>query len=182
MLQIVTSMTVQIATHGISQRKQIFCRGHTAIAGHSKWVIGALNIVALEWLLGLIDDALESQFCWLKPGLKFIPSSIMMGMGKMNAAFSTALSLLSCASLCKGHFEPGDVVSPSLLSVVGSDERLLKQQTGGALDRQLRKKRIVGGERVEKGEYPFLALTKGRFATAVVVAHSPFSTSRLDVL
>ena len=33
--------------------------------------------MALEWLLGLIDDALASQICWFETDpSKFIPSSI----------------------------------------------------------------------------------------------------------
>lgn len=63
--------------------------------------------------------------------------------------FSVTLSLLSPAS-CTGPFERVDVVS------------LVSGITSFSENRQLVKKRIVGGDRVEMGEFPFLALTKGR--------------------
>jgi hypothetical protein len=60
-----------------SAMEQIFGRGEEHTARHSSWVIRALNIVALEWLLGLTDDALASQICWFETDpSKFIPSSI----------------------------------------------------------------------------------------------------------
>jgi hypothetical protein len=76
-----------------------------------------------------------------------------------------------------GNFESSDVVrSPrSFLSGVGNGGAQIPEQQSVSVttfDRRLRKKRIVGGDRVVEGEYPFLALTKGRSASAVVLAPS----------
>jgi hypothetical protein len=69
------------------------------------------------------------------------------------------LGLLSPA-YCTGSIEPVVAVSPTF--PVGDDAQSSENQL-------LMKKRIVGGDRVEKGEYPFLALTKGRSATTACV-------------